>query len=88
MVSNDHFVFFFNLFISYILYCVFDHVNTTAGCFQVIICLVLSFLCLIKVVVDLSHVNVFGPVPATKRDIENTCLEYNDNKKLDFSYHW
>lgn len=83
MVSEDQFVFFY-LYISYILYCVFDHVNTTAGGFQVIVRLVLSFLRLIKVVVDLSHVNVFGPVSSPKCTLKTPVCNVMIMKNLTF----
>lgn len=74
--------FFFYITSSYILHCVFDHVNTTTGRVQVIVCLVLSFLRFVEVLVDLSHVNIFGPVSAKKQMLKNRSLEDNGNEKL------
>lgn len=57
------------MMISYILNCVFDHVDTAAGGFQIIVCLILSSFRLIYVIVDLSHVDIFSTVSAAKQTL-------------------
>lgn len=47
--------------------CFSDQVGVIAGFFQVIICFALNSLCLVNVSEDLRHVNIFCPLPTTKR---------------------